>query len=200
MDEPAPAITEPTELEGEGISEHIMAILEDKLLDLDKELAMLTKTAEAEVLKPSSLTEAKHHLDWADWEQALAEELSTLHEAGTWELVELLPGVNIVGSKWVFRAKKNAKGNIMCKKARLVAQGFSQIPGINYFDTYAPVACLASIQIILALAVHKGMEIHQIDIKGAYLNGKLNDNEVIYMQQPPGYVSNNHPTHFVCHL
>ena len=69
----------------------------------------------------------------------------------------------------------------MCKKARLVVQGFSQISGINYFDTYALVAHLASIWTILTLAAHNGMEIHQIDIKGAYLNGKLNDNEVIYM-------------------
>ena len=181
MDEPTPAIMGPAELEGEGISEQIMAILEDELLNLDEELVMLTETAEAEMLEPSSLTKAKHHLDWPDWEEASAEELSTLHEAGTWELVEPLPGANIVGSKWVFRAKKNSKGNIVCKKARLVAQGFSQIPGINYFDTYALVAHLASIQMILALAVHKGMEIHQIDIKGAYLNGKLNGNEIIYM-------------------
>ena len=99
VDEPAPAIVEPTELEGKGISKQIMAILEDELLDLDKELAMLTKMAEAVALKPSSLTEEKHCLDWPDWEQVLAEELSMLHEAGAWELVEPSPGVNIVRSK-----------------------------------------------------------------------------------------------------
>ena len=96
--------------------------------NVDKELAMLTKMAEAVALKPSSLTEEKHCLDWPDWEQVLAEELSMLHKAGAWELVEPSPGVNIIRSKWVFRAKKNAEGNIMHKKARLVVQGFSQIP------------------------------------------------------------------------
>ena len=72
----------------------------------------------------------------------------------------------------------------MHKKARLVVQGFLKVPGIDYFDTYAPVACLASIWMILALAVHNGMEIHQIDIKGTYLNGKLNDNGIIYIYVP----------------
>ena len=177
-----------------------MSALDDKLMDLDEEMAMLTETAEAEALEPASLAEAKWRPDWPDWEQALAEELTTLHEAGTWEIVEPPPGVNIVGSKWVFKAKKDAEGNVARKKARLVAQGFSQIPGIDYFDTYAPVARLASIRTILALAARNDMELHQIDIKGAYLNGKLNEKEVIYMRQPPGYVSKNHPTNYVCRL
>ena len=176
----------------------MMSALDDELMDLDEEMAMLTETAEAEALEPASLAEAKRRPDWPNWEQALAEELTTLHEAGTWEIVEPPPGVNIVGSKWVFKAKKDAEGNVARKKARLIAQGFSQIPGIDYFDTYAPVAQLASIQTILALAARNDMELHQIDIKGAYLNGKLNENEVIYMRQPPGYVSKNHPTNYVC--
>ena len=108
-------------------------------------------------------------------------ELTTLHKAGTWELVEPPPGANIVRSKWVFKAKKDADGNIAHKKARLIAQGFSQIPSIDYFDTYAPVAHLTSIWMILALVAQNNMQIHQIDIKGAYLNGELNNNEVIYM-------------------
>lgn len=95
--------------------------------------------------------------------------------------MEPLPRVNVVGSKWVFRAKKDAKGIVVHKKARLVVQGFLQVPGINYFDTYAPVTHLASTQMILALAEWNSMEIHQINIKGAYLNGKLNDDEVIHM-------------------
>ena len=72
-------------------------------------------------------------------------------------------------------------------KARLVAQGFSQVEGVDYFDMYAPIVSLASLCIILALAAHMDLELHQIDIKGAYLNGKLTDDEQIYMCQPPGY-------------
>lgn len=195
-----PPVAEPSEFEGEGVSEQMMAVLEDELMDLDEELAMLVETAEAEALEPSSLADAKRRPDWADWERALDEELATLHEAGTWEIVEPPPGANIVGSKWVFKAKKDADGNIARKKARLVAQGFSQVPGIDYFDTYAPVARLASIRTVLALAAREGMELHQVDIKGAYLNGELTEDEVIYMRQPPGYASRDHPTSYVCRL
>ena len=75
----------------------------------------------------------------------------------------------------------------MRRKARLVAQGFSQVPGIDYFDTFAPVAKLASIRTILAIATQLDLELEQIDIKGAYLNGELEPGEVIYMRHPPGY-------------
>lgn len=116
-----------------------------------------------------------------------------------WELVDLPSSANIVGSKWVFRAKKDAAGNVVRYKARLVAQGFSQVEGIDYFDTFAPVATLASIRIVLAMAARSNLELHQIDIKGAYLNGTLTDDEVIYMRQPRGFESVDHPQK-VCHL
>ena len=119
--------------------------------------------------------------------------------AGTWELVDVPAGANIVGSKWVFRAKKDTARNIVHYKAHLVAQGFSQVPGVNYFDTFAPVACLASIRAVLALAAVNDYEIHQIDIKGAYLNGKLTSDESIFMKQLPGYAAVGLETK-VCHL
>ena len=87
----------------------------------------------------------------------------------------------------MFKAKKDAAGNVVRYKACLVAQGFSQVPRVDYFDTYASVARLASIRTILALAAAEDLETGQIDIKGAYLNEELMDNEVIYMKQPPGY-------------
>ena len=77
-------------------------------------------------------------------------------------------------------------------------QGFSQVPGIDYFNTYTPVAKLTSIRTVLALATHLDLELHQIDIKGAYLNGKLNDDETIYMHQPPGYANPALPHHVCC--
>lgn len=117
--------------------------------------------------------------------------LATLREAGTWELTEAPKGANIVGSKWVFRAKKDAAGIVVRHKARLVAQGFSQVPGVDYFDTFAPVAKLASIRAVFAMAAAEDMELHQIDIKGAYLNGELTERETIYMSQPPGYPAPN---------
>jgi hypothetical protein len=111
----------------------------------------------------------------------MEEELTMQQDAGTWKLVERPPGTNVVGAKWVFKAKKDAAGNVVRYKARLVAQGFSQVPGVDYFDTYAPVTRLSSIHTVLAIAAAHDMEIHQIDIKGAYLNRHLAENEVIYM-------------------
>ena len=194
-----PQIVEGMELEGEGSAEQLMAVTEDKAESMTAELAMVSEMAEAEALEPNSLADARRRPDWLDWENSIQEELTVLKDAGTWTLVEPPAGANIVGSKWVFRAKKDAAGNTVRKKARLVAQGFSQVPGVDYFDTFAPVARLASIRTVLALAAREDMELHQIDIKGAYLNGELTSDEVIYMRQPPGYESREYP-HHICRL
>ena len=152
-----------------------------------------------EKLEPGNLREAKGQVDWELWKKAMEEELTMLNDAGTWELIDPPTGVNIVGSKWVFKAKKDAAGNVIHYKARLVAQGFSQVPGVDYFDTFAPVAKLASIRAVLAIAAAQDMEIHQIDIKGAYLNRKLTENERIYMKQPPSFIDPTYP-YRVCYL
>jgi len=171
---------------------------DDKLCGLDLAMAIGEATAESEALEPKTLAEARCHPDWAQWEEGIREELATLQAAGTWELADLPDGANLVGSKWVFRAKKDAAGHIVRHKARLVAQGFSQVPGIDFFNTYAPVATLASIRTVLALSARQDYELHQIDIKGAYLNGKLTEDEVIYMCQPPGFESPTHPQKVCC--
>ena len=167
-------------------------MVEDGLLTLLEdfeglEYAFAVETADAEALELRSLAEAKHRPEWPLWEKAIEEELATLKTAGTWKLEEALPGANVIGSKWVFKAKKVAAGNIVCYKAQLVAQGFSQIGGVDYDDTYAPVAKLASSRAIIAMANQLKLELHQVNIKGAYLNGLLNMDEVLYMQHPPGY-------------
>ena len=106
---------------------------------------MAAEIGEAEALEPQTLAEAKCRPDWPLWEKAINEELETLRKAGTWELTNAPPDANIVGSKWVFHMKKDAAGNVIRYKACLVAQGFSQVPGADYFDTFAPIAKLASI-------------------------------------------------------
>ena len=169
-----------TVLEGEGQPDWML---------FAEEYALAAETSETEALEPRNLAEAKSRPDWSLWEKAIDDELLVLKAAGTWELVDAPDGVNIVGSKWVFRAKKDAAGNVVRYKARLVAQGFSQVPGVDYFDTFAPVARLSSIRAILAIAAAEDYEIHQIDIKGAYLNGILTSDEVIFMKQPPGYAT-----------
>jgi hypothetical protein len=151
------------------------------------EHALLATTLDTKALEPHSLMEAKRHPDWPLWEKAIDEELATLQHAGTWHLEEAPLGANIIGSKWVFKAKKDAAGNIVCYKVWLVAQGFSQIGGVDYNDTFTPVAKLASSCALIAVANCLELELYQVDIKGAYLNGVLGPNEVLYMQHPPGY-------------
>ena len=114
-------------------------------------------------------------------------ELQNLKSAGTWEVVERPEGVNVVDSKWVFCLKKNEKGEIVKWKARLVARGFTQVQGVDYFETFAPMARLASIRLILAIAAQNDWEVRMFDFHSAYLNGVLNDGETIYMEQPPYY-------------
>ncbi|KAF8650939.1 hypothetical protein AX14_008525 [Amanita brunnescens Koide BX004] len=149
--------------------------------------------SEAEGLEPRNLAKAKRQSVWPLLESAIKEELAMLDKTGTWVLTEPPSNANIVGSKWVFHAKKDAAGNVVRYKARLVAQGFSQVPGVNYFDTFVPVTRLASIRTVLAMVADLDMELHQIDIKGAYLNGELTSRECIYMRQPPGYPSPDSP-------
>ena len=123
--------------------------------------------------------------------------IDTLEKARTWTTVPRPSGKNIVGSKWVFRIKRNSDSTIEKYKARLVACGFMQKLGMDYFNTFSPVARLASFCMILAIAVCNDWEIHTFDFNGAYLNGELNVNKDIFMQPPPGYESQGE---FVKHL
>lgn len=137
---PTTFVEEPTRLlEGEGQAEWMM------WTNSVEELLMAAEMSKAEALEPHTLAKAKCCPDWPLWEKAINEELEKLHQAGTWELTEPPADANIVSSKWVFCAKEDAAGNVIQYKACLVAQGFSQVLGINYFDTFMPVAKLAVI-------------------------------------------------------
>ena len=153
----------------------------------DLEQILVAKTTDAEALKPHSLGEAHRRPEWVQWEQAIEEEITTLKAAGTWRLEELPPGANVIGSKWVFKAKKDTSGWVVRYKACLVVQGFSQIDGVDYNDTYAPVTRLALTCAILVLANQLDMELQQFDVKATYLNGELTGDEVLFMHHPPGY-------------
>jgi hypothetical protein len=109
---------------------------------------------------------------------------------GTWELVKLPPRRKAIGSKWVFKVKRNANSSIKCYKACLVAQGFSQRPGIDFDKMFAPTAKWAALHTIFALAALEDWELESIDISNAYLNGELRNVEV-YMHQPEGFDNRN---------
>ena len=115
------------------------------------EHAMAAAVSEIEAIDPQSLEEAMRRPDWKKWEAAIQEELGALKKAGTWGIVERPKGRNIVRNKWVFKIKKDAAGRIERYKARLVAKGFTQVHGVDYYDTWAPVAKLASIRLLLAI-------------------------------------------------
>lgn len=135
--------------------------------------------------EPATIAEARTRPDWPNWEHAMKEEISTLESKGTYEKAILPDDRKAIDSKWVFKIKTNADGSINKYKARLVAKGFSQIPGIDFELTQAPSLRLESLRTVLSLAAFFNLELHGIDIKGAYLNGYL-DKE-IYMKQPPGF-------------
>lgn len=125
------------------------------------------------------------------------DELGALHRNQTWTLVPSTADMNIIGSKWVFKIKRNPNGTINQYKARLVAKGFHQHPGIDFKETFSPVVKPSTIRVILSLAVSRGWDIWQLDIDNAFLNGHLREN--VYMQQHDGFLDPSKPTH-VCKL
>ncbi|KZV29500.1 Cysteine-rich RLK (receptor-like protein kinase) 8 [Dorcoceras hygrometricum] len=131
-----------------------------------------------------------------EWRIAVMEEMRALKQNNTWTLVELPKGQSVVGCRWVFTVKYKADGSIDRHKARLVAKGFTQTYGIDYTETFAPVAKLNTIRILLSLAANLDWPLHQLDIKNAFLHGDLE--EVVYMRQPPGFESPD--TQLVCKL
>ena len=147
-------------------------------------MAMVVESAEG--LTPT-YEEAHKCPDWPKWESAIQTELNNLERSGTWHLVKQLPDANVVNNQWVLRIKKNAAGEIEKYRAHLVAKGFTQIYGIDYYETYAPVANLASFHLILAISAQNGWVVNTFDFDSAYLNSKLGDDEVIYLEQPVGH-------------
>jgi len=129
------------------------------------------------------------------WQQAMDEELSALHKTGTWDLVPLPPGKSIVGCRWVYKIKTNSDGSIERYKARLVAKGYSQQYGMDYEETFAPVAKMTTIRTLIAVASVRQWRISQLDVKNAFLNGDLQ--EEVYMAPPPGV---SHDSGYVCKL
>jgi hypothetical protein len=127
-----------------------------------------------------------------DWVVAMQEELNNFKRNEVWSLVER-PKQNVVGTKWVFRNKQDEHGVVTRNKARLVAKGYSQVEGLDFDETFAPVARLESIRILLAYATHHGFKLYQMDVKSAFLNGPIK--EEVYVEQPPGFESEEYPNH-----
>nr|CAN81384.1 hypothetical protein VITISV_000819 [Vitis vinifera] len=118
----------------------------------------------------------------------MKDEMKSMKDNGVWDLVELPKDVKPIGCKWIFKTKRDSKGNIVRYKARLVAKGFTQKEDIDYKETFSPVSSKDSFRIIMALVAHYDLELHQMDVKTAFLNGNID--ETIYMVQPENFESN----------
>nr|GEU43387.1 zinc finger, CCHC-type [Tanacetum cinerariifolium] len=118
--------------------------------------------------------------------EAIFDEIGSIMENNTWVISDLPQGCKPLGCKWTFKRKMKVDGTIDKFKARLVIQGFRQKEGIDYFDNYAPVACITTIRLLLALAAIHNLVIHQMDVKTTFLNADLNKD--VYMKQTEGFV------------
>eukprot|EP00253_Pinus_taeda_P022507 PITA_22507 len=146
------------------------------------------------VVEPSSYDEAKEYEEWRD---AMNEEYNSIMKNDTWELTKFPKNKVPIGCKWLYKSKFNVDGSIDKHKAKLVAKGYSQKEGIDYEDTFVPVAKLNTIRIMIALATKYNWKMHQLDVKSAFLNGELK--EEVYLVQLEGFVKQGHE-HLVCRL
>ncbi|GJT46729.1 putative ribonuclease H-like domain-containing protein [Tanacetum coccineum] len=138
--------------------------------------------------EPKKISEA---LQDDSWVEAMQEELLQFRLQQVWILVDLPHGAKVIGTKWVYRNKRDERGVVVRNKARLVAQGHRQEEGIDYDEVFAPVARIEAIRLFLAFASFMGFIVYQMDVKSAFLYGTID--EEVYVSQPPGFVDPDHP-------
>ncbi|KAH9687354.1 Integrase catalytic domain-containing protein [Citrus sinensis] len=141
-------------------------------------------------IEPKSFADAENDESWI---MTMQEELNQFERNNVWELVLKPEHQSVTGTKWVFRNKMDESGVVVRNKARLVAQGYNQEEGIDFDETFTPVARLESIRMLLAYACHKDFILYQMDIKSAFLNGYIM--EEVYVKQPPGFENEKFPDH-----
>lgn len=163
-------------------------------LDLDATLALVA-AVQRDLSIPRTYAEAMKQPE--TWLPSMQKEMEKMAENEVWELVRPPCGANIVESKWHYAPKFDSDGNITSYKSRLVAKGFTQVHGIDYFETFASVVRFDSLRLTLAIAVSLDLELWQIDFESAYLNGKMK--EEVFMRQPEGFMVEGKEDH-VCRL
>nr|GFC58928.1 retrovirus-related Pol polyprotein from transposon TNT 1-94 [Tanacetum cinerariifolium] len=135
-------------------------------------------------IEPANVAKALRDTDWAS---AMQEELDQFARLKVWRLVPRSEGKCVIKTKWIFKIKKNESSLVIQNKARLVAVGYSQQEGIDYNETFAPVARIEAIRLFLANAAHKDFTVFQMDVKTTFLNEILK--EEVYVGQPSGFVN-----------
>lgn len=133
-------------------------------------------------IEPKNIQQALMKEAWID---SMQSELGEFERNEVTELVPKPKGVNVIGTKWIFKNKTDEAGNIIRNKARLVAQGYSQIDGVDYEEIFAQVTRLESIRLLIGMVCHLKFKLYQMDVKSAFLNGYLK--EEVYVSQPKGF-------------
>jgi hypothetical protein len=124
------------------------------------------------MVKPNNFNEASKDINWL---KSMNEELDQIEKNDTWELVPRPADKNVIGSKWVYKNKMNEQGNIVRNKSRLVFKGYTQIEGLDFDETFVPLAILEAIRMFLAYVFHKKFKVYQMDVKSCFLNGDLKE-------------------------
>ncbi|GJS60140.1 retrovirus-related pol polyprotein from transposon TNT 1-94 [Tanacetum coccineum] len=155
-------------------------------LATDPEMCMFALTVS--IVEPKNIKEAMADSAWIE---AMQDELHQFDRLQVWELVDKPFGKNVIKLKWLWKNKKDEDQTVIRNKARLVAKGYAQEEGIDFDESFAPVARLEAVRIFVAYAAHKSFPIYQMDVKTAFLNGPLK--EEVYVAQPDGFVDPDHP-------
>ncbi|KAJ9566124.1 hypothetical protein OSB04_002090 [Centaurea solstitialis] len=163
----------------------------------DRYLGFLVSWDGGDLNEPTSYGEAVSGSESEQWQEAMKAEMHSMYDSQVCKLTDLPQHYRAVGRKWVFKKKTDMDGNVHTFKARLVAKGFTQTHGIDNDETFSPVAMLKSIRILMAISAYFNYEIWQMDVKTAFLNGKLTED--VYMQQSEGFVDPKNPNK-VCKL
>ncbi|GJT94856.1 retrovirus-related pol polyprotein from transposon TNT 1-94 [Tanacetum coccineum] len=163
-------------------------VMTRKRLQTDVEVCMYALTVST--IEPKNIKEAM--LDHS-WIESMQDELNQFKRLDVWELVECPIGRNIIKVKWIWKNKTDAENTVIRNKSRLVAKGYGQEEGIDFEESFAPVARLEAVRIFVAYAAHKNFPIFQMDVKTAFLNGPLK--EEVFVQQPDGFVDPDFPNH-----
>ena len=177
----------------EDLSKHFIAEVESDITTFTADMK-----DEGEDLAPIiNLKQALRSTEKESWIDAMQTEAAALTKNKTWTLVPRPPNSNIVSCKWLFTKKCDAHGTPIRFKARLVARGFSQIPSIDYHETFSPTLRITSFRLLLAMTAYLNLEVHHVDIETTFLHGDLE--ETIYMEQPKMMENDKYPD-YVCKL
>lgn len=162
-----------------------------KYINKQLNYAMLSMDAD----NPNSYIEAMMSVNSNEWHKAMHQEMSSLIENNTCKLVPPDQANNVIDNRWVYQTKYKSNGELERYKARLTAQGFSQIHGVDFHEVFAPTCNLESIRIILAIASNRSWPVHQSDVVTVFLNSNLPSNITVHMRQPPGFILKGKENH-----